>query len=280
VRSAKLLEGKGAIMDQAMERGQAVRRTAGWVFGAGAQLAFAATVVRLYQFLASSAHPTQPQTLWFATDVALAMFFAVPHSVVRLPRVQKAISQRIGREFFGAFYCWMTCLSLGVVFICWRSSAVVVWHLKGVAGAMMFAAFLASWAALAYSLCLTGVGYQTGFTEWNHWRRRQPVPQRRFEPRGAYKWLRHPVYLSFAGLIWFHPVMTLDYLTLAIAWTAYIAVGSYLKDERLAFYMGDHYRRYQERVPGYPLLIAGPLGLRRTSTSIPATPASTSTAAA
>jgi hypothetical protein len=49
-------------------------------------------------------------------------------------------------------------------------------------------------------------------------------------------------------------------------WTAYIAVGSYLKDERLAFFLGRTYREYQERVPGYPLIGFGPLG-RRVPTS-------------
>ncbi len=42
--------------------------------------------------------------------------------------------------------------------------------------------------------------------------------------------------------------------------TVYVAVGSWLKDRRLAFYLGDAYRTYQERVPGYPLVGFGPLG--------------------
>ena len=42
--------------------------------------------------------------------------------------------------------------------------------------------------------------------------------------------------------------------------TAYVAVGSWLKDRRLLFYLGDVYRSYQARVPGYPLVGFGPLG--------------------
>ena len=102
-----------------------------------------------------------------------------------------------------------------------------------------------------------------GFTEWSHWARRLPLPRRRFAPTGAYRWLRHPVYLSFAGLIWFTPRMTLDHALLTAVWSAYLAIGSYLKDERLAHYMGDEYRRYQEQVPGYPLVPSGPLGRRK-----------------
>lgn len=237
------------------------RRIVGWLVGAGAQVMFAATVVRLYQFLANASPVVARAGL--GRDVALALLFAAPHSVVRLPRIQKAISRRVGREFFGVFYCWMTCVSLWIVFAGWQASATAVWELHGVARTLVLIAFQLSWAALAYSLWLTGIGYQTGFTEWNHWRRRESVPPRRFVPAGAYRWLRHPVYLSFLGLVWFNPRMTVDHLVLALVWTAYIAVGSYLKDERLAFYMGEEYRRYQARVPGYPLVPWGPLGIRR-----------------
>jgi hypothetical protein len=57
--------------------------------------------------------------------------------------------------------------------------------------------------------------------------------------------------------------MTWDHALLTSVWTIYIFIGSYLKDERLAFYVGESYRRYQEQVVGYPLLYFGPLGRRK-----------------
>jgi len=91
------------------------------------------------------------------------------------------------------------------------------------------------------------------------------VPRREFRPRGAYHLLRHPVYLSFLGLIWFTPVLTLDHAILTGIWTTYIFVGSYLKDRRLVNYLGDDYRRYQAAVPGYPdaqIEVIAAVGLR------------------
>ena len=82
------------------------------------------------------------------------------------------------------------------------------------------------------------------------------------EPRGAYLWLRHPVYLSFLGLIWFTPTMTADHAVLTGIWTTYIFVGSCLKDRRLLFYLGDSYRNYQAAVAGYPGMPLGPLARR------------------
>jgi methanethiol S-methyltransferase len=71
--------------------------------------------------------------------------------------------------------------------------------------------------------------------------------------------MRHPVYLSFLGLIWFAPTVTLDRALLIAVWTVYIFLGSYLKDRRLQYYLGPTYREYQARVPGYPGMIVGPL---------------------
>jgi len=50
-----------------------------------------------------------------------------------------------------------------------------------------------------------------------------------------------------------------DRLVLIVCWTAYISVGSVLKDRRLVHFLGDRYREYQSRVPGYPGIPFGPL---------------------
>src|SRR5262249_14441724 len=100
---------------------------------------------------------------------------------------------------------------------------------------------------------------QTGWTPFWAWLRGRPSPRRRFEVRGIFCLLRHPVYLSFLGLVWFTPLMTLDRSLLTGLMTIYICIGSYLKDRRLVFYRGDLYREYQARVPGYPLVGFGPL---------------------
>jgi protein-S-isoprenylcysteine O-methyltransferase Ste14 len=91
---------------------------------------------------------------------------------------------------------------------------------------------------------------------------RQDPPRLTFAPKGAYKLIRHPIYLSFLGLVWLNPLMTADRMTLAVLWTVHLFVGSYLKDRRLVRYVGEPYRQYQMRVPGYPLF-PGPLGRRR-----------------
>jgi hypothetical protein len=107
---------------------------------------------------------------------------------------------------------------------------------------------------------MNGLGYQTGLKPWWYWVRRQKLPARQFREEGGFRVLRHPVYLSFLGLIWFTPTVTMDRAVLIVLWTTHVFIGSWLKDRRLTFFMGTAYREYQSRVPGYPGMVLGPLG--------------------
>jgi hypothetical protein len=246
-----------------------MRRSVGIVFGLGVQALFALTAWRLFWFLKGPESPAASAgNIWI--DGLLALQFAVPHSVLLLPRFRKSVSRILPDAFYGCIHCAVTCGSLSVTFALWQTSPMVVWHATGIAWQAINAAYFGSWVALVYSLSLTGLGYQTGWTPWWHWLRRKPLPPRSFEPRGAYLLLRHPVYLSFLGLIWFVPVLTLDRAVLISVWTAYIFFGSWLKDERLTFYLGQRYRQYQVAVPGYPGLSVGPLGRIPASSDEPA----------
>ncbi|MEZ6059246.1 MAG: hypothetical protein R3C19_02680 [Planctomycetaceae bacterium] len=237
------------------------RRLAGLAFGVGTQALFLVTVVGLWSFLRYGV--AGERSGWLLTDILLALQFVVPHSILLHPRTRRAMKAWVSAEFHGAVFCVGTCLSLLLIFRCWRGSGDVLWEFSGTAATAIVWAFGLSWAALLYSISLTGLGYQTGWTQWLYWYRQQRMPRRDFYARGAYRLLRHPVYLSFLGLIWFTPVMTTDHAVLTGLWSVYIAVGSVLKDRRLLHYLGADYADYMTRVPGYPLIPFGPLSRQR-----------------
>jgi len=235
-----------------------MKRLAGIAFGIATQLLFAWTVVQLYLFL-SGGHATAAQgSLW--CDAGLALQFAVPHSLLLCPPVRQRLRVLIPSEFYGSLFCVVTCGSLLSVFQFWRSSPIVLWDAHGSTAGIIRACFVMSWAALFYSMWLSGLGRQTGWTTWYAWLRRRASPAPAFKPRGWYRFVRHPIYLSFLGLLWFTPRMTLDLAVLTGIWSIYIFVGSRLKDARLEHYIGEDYRAYERRVPGFPLMFFGPLG--------------------
>lgn len=247
-------------------------RMAGIAFGLATHLLFAVTVYQLFFFLRDGIAPVaQLLSLRFehsgsllktAVDVLLVLQYALIHSLLLYPAVRRRLNGIISSAFYGCFFCSMTCLTLLLTMVCWQPTGRVLYEFTGTPATVVLAGFLMSWAALFYSLALSGLGYQTGWTPWWAWVRGLRLPRRQFEERGAYRLFRHPIYLSFLGLIWFTSRMTLDHAVLTGVWTVYIFAGSWLKDERLAFYAGPPYREYQSRVPGYPFLLRGPLGLR------------------
>ncbi len=242
-----------------------VARFAGILYGMATQLIFALTAWRVFHFLSRT--PGVPSEHALFIDSLLALQFAVSHSFFLWPPVRRRLGRWISRSFYGCSFSLMTCLSLSLVIWQWRTVPVIVWQTSTYIATAVWLGYIGSWIGLFYSVALTGPGYQSGFTEWFHWVRRRPLAPRTFTPRGAYFVLRHPVYLSFLGLIWFTPTMTLDRALLTGVWTIYIYLGSWLKDRRLAFYLGDSYREYASRVSGYPGMLLGPLA-RWTPTTI------------
>ena len=241
------------------------RWVAGVLAGLATHLLFALTVWPLFWFL-SGQPPNEPlpaeaphQGWTLAGNALAALAFALPHSVLLHPATRNRLKAWISPAFYGLFFCVATCVTLLLVIATWQTSPVVAVEFTGLPRMLVQAGFYGSWLSLFYSLHLGGLGWQTGFTPWWAWVRNAPAPRRDFEVRSLYRWLRHPIYLSFLGLIWFNPRFTLDRVVLLGVWTVYIFVGSWLKDRRLVRSIGDPYRSYMREVPGYPLMLAGPL---------------------
>lgn len=239
-------------------RGRISARMAGIAFGLATQLFFLYTVWELFWFLHDGGTATTHNVLW--RDAVLSLQFAGVHSALLWPATRARLKRLLPDGLYGCLFCTATCVTLLTLINLWQASDQAYWQLQGMSAVAIRWAFYGSWIALLYSLSLTGLGYQTGLTQWLYWMRGEPLPRRNFRPVGAYRLFRHPVYLSFLGLIWFTPRMTADHAILTGLWTAYIILGSHLKDRRLEYYLGEPYRAYCRRVPGYPGLAFSPLG--------------------
>jgi len=233
-----------------------MRRLLGIGFGVLTQAVFLATLWPLYRFLRNDFAAAPEGSLWI--DAALALGFAIPHSILLYPPTRKFVTRWLPSELYGCLFCLVTCVTLLLQFSLWRGSQTVLWSWPVSVQPAIRAAFLCSWGLTFYSLWLTGLEYQTGLGPWWRWVRRQAVPRRDFRTPGAYRYMRHPVYLSFLGLVWFTPVVTADRAILIGIWTAYVFVGSYLKDRRLAHLVGERYVEYIDKVPAYPFLAMRP----------------------
>jgi protein-S-isoprenylcysteine O-methyltransferase Ste14 len=243
-----------------------------WIcFGAAAHLLFVATLAPLFLLLYRGGgdllgiEPSGWDVAAFGVtaslllDLLLLSQFGFLHSLFLLAGVRRRLQRWVPWELFGSVFTVVSCLALLTTAWLWQPLPGVIYTSSGLPAWLLLGAFLGSWVLLIHAMSLTGLGFQTGFTPWWCYVQRRPVPARRFVTTGLYGILRHPIYLSFLGLIWFTPRMTCDHFLLACVWTVYIYVGSILKDRRLLLYLGDRYREYMAQVPGYPLVPWGPL---------------------
>ena len=67
--------------------------------------------------------------------------------------------------------------------------------------------------------------------------------------KGAYRWVRHPLYLAVLLMIWSYPVLTVDRLLFNMLWTLWIVTGTVLEERDLVAGFGDEYRDYERNVP-------------------------------
>jgi len=246
---------------QAREGARPVRRFLGIAVGLLVQALFVVASYYNYVFLAGS--PPRPGRAALAWDALLAIQFCVVHSLLLWPSVKKQLERIVAPAFYGLFFCTAACLTLLLTMTQWQVGDWAIWQLTGWPRLTVQVLYLSCWGTLLFSLCCSGFGYHTGWLPWWYWVKRQPIPRRPFKPRGAFALMRHPGYLSFLGLVWFTPDMTIDRAILTGLWSVYIICGSWLKDLRLIHYMGNTYREYQAKVPGYPGMFFGPLGRRK-----------------
>ncbi len=70
-----------------------------------------------------------------------------------------------------------------------------------------------------------------------------------FIVRGAYRWVRHPLYFFSLVMIWAQILVTTDSLLFIGLWTSWIVLGAFFEERDLIASFGDNYRNYQRNVP-------------------------------
>ena len=73
-------------------------------------------------------------------------------------------------------------------------------------------------------------------------------PDEPFATRGILRWVRHPWYTASFLALWGHNLDAAG-LVASLVLTAYLFVGTWLEERKLASQFGDAYRAYQRQVP-------------------------------
>jgi protein-S-isoprenylcysteine O-methyltransferase Ste14 len=195
------------------------------------------------------ARPQWPEPLILAWDALLSLVFFVQHSWMLRKGARARLATVIPPVFQFAVYATASGIALLVVVLLWQPSTVRLYTLAP------------PWRYLAHGFTLAALAlFIWGFRSLrsfdplgirplaNHLRSMpsQPCP---FAVGGAYRFVRHPLYLAILVLFWSNPDMTADRLLFDGLWTAWIVVGTFLEEADLIAELGDAYRSYQRSVP-------------------------------
>jgi protein-S-isoprenylcysteine O-methyltransferase Ste14 len=181
-------------------------------------------------------------------DGFLSLAFFLQHSVMVRRPVKARIARRIPSRYVGALYAAASGAVLAAVVLFWQRTED--WFTA--AGPLRWSGVALS--ALAVAGAVWGAASLRGFDPLGVRpirRHRAGLPDRtpELQVRGAYRWVRHPLYLCMLLLIWANPELSADRLLFRLLWTAWIVVGAILEERDLAAEMGPPYLAYRRHVP-------------------------------
>ena len=189
---------------------------------------------------------TTVQALWW--DFGLSMAFFMQHSgMVRRP-FRDWIKRFVSEQYNGAIYSIASSIVLLAVILLWQETPALV---EPSLGARSCAYLL---CALAMAVFVWGVNALGTFDPFGiravvdelHGRTVAPVP---FVVRGPYRWVRHPLYSVMIVLLWSTAEIRWDRLTMNVAWTLWMILGSVLEERDLVSEFGSTYQAYMREVP-------------------------------
>ena len=189
----------------------------------------------------------------FGTDLAintgLSLLFFVQHSWMVRRSFKDRLARIVPSHYLDAGYAIASGIALLVVVLLWQDTAQIVWYATGgtwwAARAIFVVGLLIGiWGALS----LKGFDSLGVRSIRKRFRTKPPRPPE-LVAEGAYRWVRHPLYLAVLLLIWSFPALTVDRLLFNMLWTIWIVIGAILEERDLVAEFGDDYREYQRSVP-------------------------------
>jgi protein-S-isoprenylcysteine O-methyltransferase Ste14 len=189
------------------------------------------------------------RALW--VNVLLYTVFALHHSVLARSGAKRWVRAALPGHLERALYVWVASLLFIALCVLWRPLPGRVFLLTGPA----------AWAVVGLQACgalvaLAG-GRGTDLEEFMGVRdaaracghEPAPAPRAELMASGAYRYVRHPLYLGVILLLGATPSMTVGRLVFAGLSALYILIAIPFEERTLVEQYGDAYRQYQRRVP-------------------------------
>ncbi len=179
-------------------------------------------------------------TLAAGLDVVLFTVFAAHHSLFAREPVKSALRHAAPPRMIRPLYVWTASLLLMVVCAAWVPVGGSLYHHRG------------GWAALHAGVQLAGLWITAASVRlidpFELAGMRVPADSAALQIAGPYRWVRHPIYLGWALMVFGAANLTGARLAFAAISTGYLAIAVPWEERSLERVFGDAYRAYRRRV--------------------------------
>ena len=187
----------------------------------------------------------------FAVDVSLILLFGLQHSWMVRPGFKRRFERWVPYGARRATYTLISSLFLGLILLYWQPLPGVIWNVAEGSPGWWIATllYLFGWGvAVIATFQIDHFGLLGLHQAWRAWRG-LPDPEPRFQERGFYRWVRHPIQAGTLLGLWATPLMTTGHLLFALGFTLYILIGLHYEERDLLRTLGEAYADYRRRVP-------------------------------
>jgi protein-S-isoprenylcysteine O-methyltransferase Ste14 len=188
--------------------------------------------------------------------VFLFFLFAVSHTFLASRKIKIRLAQNIGSKiaFYRLFYNLSSLLFFFVFYELSPKPDVIVYDLHYPYDIITFALQVLSlfgllWVANPISIKdFIGISQIEKYFKGNY-DSGELDEKLTLKIEGAFKFVRHPIYLFSILFLAFRPSMDLFYLTTLICVIIYFYIGSIYEEKKLVEVFGNDYLKYQQNVP-------------------------------
>lgn len=194
--------------------------------------------------------------VWLIVTFSL---WALAHSVTASRRCKSWVRQQMGDRRFAGFYRLFYNAVSAITFVpvlavlAFMVPDTPLWQISSPGRLLFLLLQLVGLAGLGVSLlqtdALSFVGLRQAVRYFQGLSDPEPAPS--FVANGVYGVVRHPLYFFSLMVLWFTPIMTLNWFLFNILTTIYFWMGARHEERRLEATFGEQYRRYQQQVPAF-----------------------------
>ena len=227
-----------------------------FLYGLLCHVIFTASVVTMLVamfFGMSQSFGKIPAPYSYFFNLLLLLQFPIVHSILLSSLGKKYLlyfsPKQYSKTLAPTIFALIASIQLFLLFFCWTPTQVLIWEASGISYYLMCMLYSLSWLLLIWASIDAGAELQSGALGWMSLAQNKPPKFPDLPTFGLFKFIRQPIYASFALTTWTTPNWTLDQLLIAVVFTVYCVIAPIFKERRLEKRFGDKFTDYKSQVP-------------------------------